>query len=82
MSECDKLTNEFKDRMNRILEILILIIVIALGAIVFFEIMTPIESSLLYGVGDFLRFGLFVMTLYLIMSFIINPLFKMLKVDK
>jgi hypothetical protein len=82
LSECDKLTNEFKDRMNRILEILILIIVIALGAIVFFEIMTPIESSLLYGVGDFLRFGLFVMTLYLIMSFIINPLFKMLKVDK
>ena len=82
MSECDKLTNEFKDPMNRILEILILIMVIALGAIVFFEIMTPIESSLLYGVGDFLRFGLFVMTLYLIMSFIINPLFKMLKVDK
>ena len=57
MSECDKLANEFKDPMNRILEILILIIVIALGAIVFFEIMTPIESSLLYGVGDFLRFG-------------------------
>ena len=80
MSECDKLANEFKDPMNRILEILILIIVIALGAIVFF--MTPIESSLLYGVGDFLRFGLFVMTLYLIMTFIINPLFKMLKVDK
>ena len=81
MSECDKLTNKFKDPMNRILEVLILFMVIALGAIAFLKIMTPIDSSLLYGVGDFLRFGLFVMTLFLIITFIMKPLFKMLKVD-
>ena len=81
MSECDKLTNKFKDPMNRILEVLILFMVIALGVIAFMKIMTPIDSSLLYGVGDFLRFGLFVMTLFLIITFIMKPLFKMLKVD-
>jgi hypothetical protein len=67
--------------MNRILEVLILFMVIALGVIAFMKIMTPIDSSLLYGVGDFLRFGLFVMTLFLIITFIMKPLFKMLKVD-
>jgi hypothetical protein len=67
--------------MNRVLAVLILVIVIAVGAIAFLKIMTPINSSLLYGLGDFLRFGLFVLTLFLIINFIMNPLIKMLKVD-
>jgi len=73
--------NKFEEPLNRLLEIFISIIVGTLGVIAFVKIMTPIESSVLYQLGDFLRFGLFTITLFLIMSFIAKPLFKMLKVE-
>ncbi len=73
--------NKFEEPLNRVLEVFISVIVGTLGIIAFLKIMTPIESSLLYPLGDFLRFGLFTITLFLIMSFIANPLFKMLKVE-
>lgn len=73
--------NKFEEPLNRLLEIFIAIIVGIFGVIAFVKIMTPIESSVLYQLGDFLRFGLFTVTLFLIMSFIAKPLFKMLKVE-
>jgi len=81
LSKCDKIMNKFEEPLNRLLEIFISIIVGTLGVIAFVKIMTPIESSVLYQLGDFLRFGLFTITLFLIMSFIAKPLFKMLKVE-
>lgn len=80
MNECDQLTKKFKEPLIRFLELLISFIVIALGGVAFVQIMTPNESSPLYQLGDFLRFGLFVIALFLIMFFIANPLFKILKI--
>jgi len=80
--EYDQLTNKFNEPVNKVLEVFISLIAITFGAIAFFIIMTPIESSILYELGSFLRFGIFVFTLFLIISFIVNPLFKMLKVEK
>jgi hypothetical protein len=73
------LTNKFREPLNKVLELLISIILVALGAIVFIKIMTPIENSLLYGLEDLLRFALFVISLFLIIFFIAKPLFKVLK---
>lgn len=78
----NKLTNRFKEPLNKVLELLILVVVVALGVIVFKEVMTPIESSILYGQADLFRFSLFVTALFLIMSFVVNPLFKILKVQR
>jgi len=79
MSKCEKLLNRFEEPLNRILEVVISIIVGALGVIAFLKIMTPNEGSLFYQVDNFLRFGLFTVTLFIIMSFIFKPLFKVLK---
>ena len=82
MNKRNQLTNKFEKPLNRILELLILVVVVALGVVAFLKIMTPIESSMLYQISDFFRFSLFVVTLFLIMSFLANPLFKMLKVEE
>lgn len=68
--------------MNKVLELLISVAAVAFGVIAFMAIMTPIESSILYGLGDFLRFSIFVTALFLSMFFIVNPLFNMLKVKR
>lgn len=80
MSNYDKVNNKFEEPLNKVLEVFISLGIVALGAITFLQIMMPIESSPLYPLGGFLRFGLFVTTLFLIMFFIANPLFKTLKV--
>jgi hypothetical protein len=82
LNKRNQLTNKFEKPLNRILELLILVVVVALGVVAFLKIMTPIESSMLYQISDFFRFSLFVVTLFLIMSFLANPLFKMLKVEE
>jgi len=82
LNKCDNLTNKFNEQLNRILEVLIFVIVGALGVVAFLKIMTPNDSSLLFQSNDFLRFGLFTVTLILIMTFIANPLFKMLKRER
>lgn len=82
MNKCDPVTNKFKEPLNKILEVLISIIAIALGAIAFLRIMTPVASSLLYPLDNILRFGLFVTTLFFIMTFLAKPLFRMLKVEQ
>lgn len=81
MSKCDKVTSKFEEPLNKVLEVLISVIVGVFGVIAFVKIMTPSENSLLYQVDDFLRFGFFVTSIFLIMSFVANPLFNMLKVD-
>ncbi len=80
MSKRDKITNKFDEPWNKVLEVFISVIVGSLGVVAFLKIMTPIESSILYQLGNFLRFGLFTVTLFIIMSFVAKPLFKMLKV--
>jgi len=81
VNEFNNLTNKFEEPLNKVLEIFISVLVGILGVIAFLKIMTPIENSLLYQLGNFLRFGLFTITLFLIMSFVANPLFNMLKVE-
>ena len=68
--------------MNRVLEVLIAIVMLGLGGVAFVQIMTPSSSSVLYQLDSFLRFGLFTLTLFLLMYFIANPLFKRLSVKK
>jgi hypothetical protein len=81
--ECTvKKTNKFEEPLNKVLEILILVIVGALGVVVFLNIMTPNNSSILFQSNNFFRFGLFTVTLFLIMYFIATPLFNMLKMQK
>ncbi|TPH13574.1 hypothetical protein [Litorilituus lipolyticus] len=82
MSKVEQCTNRFDEPLNKVLEMFISVTVLALGIIAFVKIMTPNESSLFYPLDDLLRFGLFTVTLFLIMSFICKPLFNALKIVK
>ena len=82
--ECtvNKFRNKYEEPLNRLLEVLISVVVIGIGAILFLKIMTPNDGSILYQSNGFFRFGLFTVSLFLVMNFIFKPLLNCLKTKK